>query len=107
MANKFVVFLYSMMILALGTLVIKTGAYWRFEAVVVLFSPVYLLPLLKSDSQIIKIGTTGTFIASLGMSLVNLLYIVVYLQPKEMLGTSVSVTGVQIVIDFCKGVYAF
>jgi len=41
-------YLYIVAVLALGSLNIKTGAYWRFEAVVVLFISVILVPIIVS-----------------------------------------------------------
>ena len=47
-------YLLFVAIVALGTLSIKTGAFWRFEAIVVLFSPVIFIKLLERDSSFEK-----------------------------------------------------
>lgn len=48
-------FLFFVAIVALGTLSIKTGAFWRFEAIVVLFSPIIFVKLLEENSNFTKI----------------------------------------------------
>ncbi|MBQ6781537.1 MAG: hypothetical protein IJP62_09945 [Treponema sp.] len=105
--NKFISYLYSMMIFTLGALSISAGAYWRFEAIVVMFSVVYLIPLMKCKNWIIKIYLRGALLVASLSTLMNLMYISVYLDYSAMLEKSLSLTGVRILFDFCKGVYAF
>lgn len=47
-------YLLFVAIVALGTLSIKTGAFWRFESIVVLFSPVIFVKLLENDKKFEK-----------------------------------------------------
>ncbi len=49
--NKIQDYLYIIAILALGCLSIKTGAFWRFEAIVVVFSPIILGFIVKEGKK--------------------------------------------------------
>ena len=44
--QEYIKFYYVMIVFALGCLWIKTGAFWRFEALVALFSPTVLVPIV-------------------------------------------------------------
>ena len=48
-------YLLFISVIALGTLSIKTGAFWRFESIVVLFSPVIFVRLLENKNNFNKI----------------------------------------------------
>ena len=48
-------YLLFVSVIALGTLSIKTGAFWRFESIVVLFSPVIFVRLLENKNNFNKI----------------------------------------------------
>ena len=45
------VYLYIVIVMALASLGIVTGAFWRFEALVLLFCPVFLLPCLAEINR--------------------------------------------------------
>ena len=47
-------YLYLVGIGALGCLYIVAGAFWRFEAVVVLFSPLIFVPLMEMGIPVFK-----------------------------------------------------
>ena len=66
-------YLYFIAIFALGTLSIKTGAFWRFEAIVVLFSPIIFIKLLEIDPAF-KNRFYMFFVFGLLMFLINILY---------------------------------
>lgn len=107
MNNKFIQFIYSIIILVFGNFAIPVGSFWRFAAIVYMFSHVYLIPLMQCKNQIIKICLYGIFIGTLFMILFNFIYIFIYLSPIEMLEKGITVTSIRIFMDFIKGVYNF
>ena len=107
MSNTFISYLYSMMIATLGALSLNAGAYWRFESIIVMFCVVYMVPLMQSKNRIINLYTKINFCIGLIMTLLNLFYILVYLDSYSMLENSLSLSGCKLLLDFCKGVYAF
>lgn len=76
-------FLFIVAVLALGCTAIKTGAFWRFEAIVVVFSPLILLPLLKTNNKFIKYGKTFLYLTSVGMFILNGIIMYRNLVPSE------------------------
>lgn len=52
--NGMIRFLVFIGVYALGSLYIKTGAFWRYAALFALFSPCIILPLLESKNKKVK-----------------------------------------------------
>ena len=49
--NLMTVYLYIVIVMALASLSIVTGAFWRFEALVLLFCPIFLLPCIAEINR--------------------------------------------------------
>lgn len=75
LANKdpMINYLLFVAIIALGTLSIKTGAFWRFESIVVLFSPVIFVKLFENDSNFNKKMTLFYWLGVILLA-VNIIY---------------------------------
>lgn len=103
-SSPMVPFLFLMAVLALGCLHIKTGAFWRFEAVVVLFSPVILVPALEENILSKKyFYIIATFaIVLLGY---NTLYQISNLNATDTAINFITTPGVRIIYELIKGTF--
>lgn len=92
-------------ICALGCLSIKTGAFWRFEAIAVLFSSVYMIPLLQNKNIFrVKLCTNLLFLSSVCMFLLNSIYQVRNLKIIETLSRFFFTSGFQVIFEMIRGV---
>ena len=66
-------YLFFVSIFALGCLSIKTGAFWRFNAIVMLFSPVIIVQALENEF-ISKKGINYIYIYGYMVFAINLIY---------------------------------
>lgn len=96
-------FLIGAGICALGCLSIRTGAFWRFEAIVVLFSPVILVPLIENREPIVQIGIKGIFLSAFLLSLIYIIWYFRNIDVWETVKNYVSVTGFKVSYELMKG----
>ena len=97
-----VMFLFCVSIFALGCLHIKTGAFWRFESIVVLFSPVILVRALERGyeyKRIFHIVSTYAFI----LVFYNIAYQISNLDFAETMINFLTTPGVKIIYELCNG----
>lgn len=96
-------FLYFSSIFALGTLYIKTGAFWRFESIVVLFSSVLFIQLLnnyRNFSSIINL----IFLFSLLVFFANLVSMFRNIYFLETINNIITTSGLKILFELLKGI---
>lgn len=70
-SGKMYDYLYIMSVVALGTLCIVTGVFWRFEAIVVLFSPVILMPIAMKEGKKNKYLLVIIYLSACVMNIFN------------------------------------
>ncbi len=104
--NLMVNYLLFVAILALGTLTIKTGAFWRFESIVVLFSPVIFVNVLENNSNLNKY-MKFIYLFGIVMLLINVVYQVRNLTELGFLitlGNFLTTSGLKILWELIKGI---
>lgn len=101
--NPMICFLFLVSIFALGCLHIKTGAFWRFESIVVLFSPIVFVEAINLDESYKRLMyIVATYICV--PLLYNILYMCTVLSPGGTLYDYVFIPGVRAVYDLINGV---
>lgn len=90
---------------ALGCLSIKTGAFWRFESILVLFSPIYLIPLTECKNNIIvKFGFNLLYSTSICMFFLNAVYQIRNLDFYHTMTGFLFTSGFQVLYEIVKGI---
>ena len=92
-------FLFLIAVLALGCLYIKTGASWRFEAIVVLFSPVILVQAI--DNHVLNRKYFYLMSAYVAMLFVMNFR---YQTSNELVLDYITTPGLEIICELLKGV---
>lgn len=97
-------YVFFVAVCALGCLYITTGAFWRFEAVVVMLCPIYLVPIFKMHTRDIRLQ-----IEILTISVVMIFIVNIYLFTKTyneipMAGHYLVGNGFVIVRDIIRAV---
>mgnify|MGYP002856506743 CR=1 FL=1 len=100
--SKFINYLYFIAIFALGCLSIKTGAFWRFESIVLLFSPVILIYVLENNESFIKYFKL-LFLFCFGMFFVNIIYQMRNMNFSLTMYNYLICNGFKIFIEIIKG----
>ena len=88
---------------ALGCLSIKTGVFWRLEAIVVLFSPVILIPLFEERSPLIHLLMKLLFASVCLILLVNTVWLFRNMDVGKTVVHYASASGIKIVCEICRG----
>ena len=96
-------YLYFMSLFALGCLTIKTGAFWRFEAVVVLFSPVILIQILEKEKNYKKVFNL-IFLFAFTMFFINIIYALRNFDAFTTIINYISTSGIKILYELLKGI---
>lgn len=96
-------YLYLISLFALGCLTIKTGAFWRFESIVVLFSPVLIIQLLNVSPNYNKLFYV-LFIISFFMFFLNLVYQIRNLDYVATFVNILTTSGLKILFELLKGI---
>lgn len=102
--EKFNNFLYIIAILALGTLSIKTGVFWRFEAIVVVFSPFILLPVAAYGGKNHRVMLFVLYLSAGIMLAVNLVHMCRNMIMDELLVEYISTSTFKIIWEFLRGI---
>ena len=100
-------YLYGIIIVALASLSIKTGGFWRFESIPVLFSAIYLVPIFESNNKTLKKMIVFIFISACVMGCINIVMLYRNLVPIETLGNMLSLTGLQVFGEVLRGLWLF
>ncbi|AZI17756.1 hypothetical protein EH277_00465 [Limosilactobacillus fermentum] len=87
---------------ALGCLYITTGAFWRFEAVVTLLCPVYLVPILRYGRVKVEGILRLVFLSVVVMAGVNMVILINNFEVLDMIAKYIVGNGVTIVIDLFR-----
>lgn len=88
---------------ALGCLYITTGAFWRFEVIVMMLCPIYLIPIFKLRTQKVKSILFILFISV--MAMVSLNTVIYFLENGlSMFGKYLTGSGFIIIYDVVKGI---
>jgi hypothetical protein len=95
-------YIYLTAICTLGCLSITTGAFWRLEAVVVLFSPVYLIPLMEHENRWIVAGLKLLFASAAVMFCLGLVIQYRNLDPLGTFASYVLFSGVRVLFGIIK-----
>lgn len=95
-SRPMVAYLYILAACTLGCLYIVTGAFWRFEAAVVLFSPVIIIPLLELKSRFISVWFNVLFLSAAGMLVMNIIYMCRNMDVISMAKAFFLTTGIEI-----------
>lgn len=98
-------YIYLIAICSLGCLYITTGAFWRFESVVVLFSGIIFVPILESGTKIGKKGINIIFLSSILMLVLNSIWHFRNLIMGETIYNLLSFSGIKIIIQLLRGVF--
>ena len=99
-------FLYFMSIFALGCLWIKTGAFWRFETMVVLFSPIVFVTALEENEKFRNIFIK-IFVLVFLVFLVNLVYQARNMDILITVMNFIKLSGIKILYEFLYGIINF
>lgn len=95
-------YLFYIAVFALGCLSIKTGAFWRFEAIVVLFSPVILIQAIEQNELYGKnIRVLALFATAL--LVYNVAYQISNLNAGETIIKFVSTPLIEILFQILRG----
>ena len=105
--NPMICYLFSILILALSSLTIKLGVFWRLESVVVLFSPIYIVPMIASENVRLRKIIYGIFFSSVLMAGANLVYMMRNIVPIETFENMLSLNGFYVLYSFLKGFTLF
>lgn len=96
--SSMVAYLYSVALVALASLLfITTGAYWRFEAVVVLFAPIYIVKLRECRDKKIDFMLTIVMLSALPMILFNIAFQIRNIDAITTFGNFTLFTGLKVV----------
>ncbi len=95
-------FLFLMAVFALGCLNIKTGAFWRFEAVVVLFSPVILVQAIDKKVMSKRYFHVLSIYAA-ALLAYNIVYQIKNLNATETVMNFLRTPGLKIMYELLKG----
>lgn len=105
--NKMVAYLYGISIFALASLSIKTGGFWRFEAIPVLFSSVYLMPILEKKNKKLRLLIFVLFFSAIMMGLLNIIFVLRNIIFFDTFGNMLTLTGIKVFISVIKGFLYF
>lgn len=100
-----IAYLYTLGACTLGCLHIVTGAFWRFEAAFVLFSPVIFVALLKLKNRMINRGINLIAVSGAFMLLMNLIYMCRNMDIASMGKTFATTTGIEIIYYILNGIF--
>ncbi len=95
-------FLFLVAVFALGCLNIKTGAFWRFEAIVVLFSPVILVQVDIISEKNRRIFHVLTLYA-LALMFYNVLYQISNTNTAETMVNFFTTSGFKVIYEMLRG----
>lgn len=99
-----IAYLYVLSACTLGCLYIVTGAFWRFEAAIVLFSPVVLIPLLELKDRGVNICLNLLFLSGIFMLFMNFIYMYRNMDVASMAKTFALTTGIEIIYYILNGI---
>lgn len=100
-----IAYLYILGACTLGCLYIVTGAFWRFEAAIVLFSSIILIPLLELKDKFINLWFNLLFVSGLFMLLMNFIYMYRNMDVADMAKKFVLTSGIQVIYYVLNGVF--
>ena len=95
-------YLYYVSVFALGCLTIKTGAFWRFSAVIIMLSPVVFIQMIEKNN-ILRKKMKYMYIFGIAVSLVNIIY---QIRNVNFIQTTINVittSGFEILLYIIKG----
>lgn len=101
--NKMIRFLYFSAIFALGCLSIKTGAFWRFESIPVLFCPIILVNLIENKESEKRILIL-IFIFSALVFMANLISMFRNIYFYKTIFNLATTSGLKILFEIIKGI---
>lgn len=96
------VYFLTVTMCALGCLTIKTGAFWRFESIVILFSSVIFVPLYERESYVTNIVLKCIFVTSIIMFIANQIMLIRNLNMENTLISTFLMNGFVIIKDILK-----
>lgn len=102
--GRFYNFLFVVAILALGCLSIKTGAFWRFEAVVVFFSPFILMPIALEGNKISKKILHLLYLSACVMFVYNIARFVRNVIILEVIGEYIGTSTFKVIWEVIQGI---
>lgn len=102
-SEPMVAYWYTIASCALGSLYIVTGVFWRFEAAVVLFSPIVLIQLLELNDRLINRCVNLLFFSGAFMLAMNLVYTSRNLDVLAMMHNFFLTTGAEILYYVVNG----
>lgn len=97
-------YLYIAGACTLGCLYIVTGAFWRFESIVVLFSSIIFVPLLELKNPMINIIYNIVFCSAFMMFFVNIVYMIKNLNIIETIENLFLANGFSVIYYFLNGI---
>lgn len=100
-----IAYLYTLGTCTLGCLYIVTGAFWRFEAAFVLFSPVIFATLLKLKNRMINRGINLIAVSGAFMLLMNFIYMCRNMDIASMGKTFATTTSIEIIYYILNGIF--
>ena len=101
--DKIISYLYLVCLFALGCLHIKTGAFWRFEAIVVLFSPIIFIYLLEENKNFKKYMKAYFLFASI-LAVIHFYFMYKNIYFNKTVLTFISTSGLKILFEIIKGI---
>jgi len=98
LAKPMVRFLFLVSTCALGSLYIQTGAFWRYTALLVLFSPNIIIPMFELNSPIFRSMFNILFYSVILMIILNTLRLFVHLDMMTTLSEYASFSGLKLFV---------
>lgn len=97
-------YLFVCSVVALGTLNIKVGAFWRFEALVVFFSPIILMPIVVYEIKKYKYLLVVLYLSACLMGIANIIRFTRAIRMREFFTACINTSTIKIVGELLRGV---
>lgn len=97
-------YLYIIAIISLGCLSIKTGAFWRFESIVVLFSPVILMPIAMNKVKYCRKLLHLLYLSACVMCILNIIIFTRNIIMDEFIMEYISTSTLKIIWEMLGGI---
>lgn len=98
-------YIYAVSILALGCLSIKTGAFWRFESIVVFMAPMLLAEVLVNKVAMNKLLLPLLYLSGAAMFFANMIHFTRNIQMDLFVKGYLQFTSIKVIGEMLWGLY--
>ncbi len=99
-------YIYIVAVVSLGCLSIKTGAFWRFESIVVFFCPSILIPIAMRGNKLCNNLLKILYSSAVIMFVYNVLRFVRNIVMDEFIWGLINTSTFKVVWEMIKGIFA-